>query len=161
MVLLYFQKAEKSLRFYRSLKDDDATLETITYELGLLKNISFKAAEDNCKNKVKIKKICKYIWVVTRLLEKIQCLVFYKTIAQKHVTRSLTIGVSLCLLQQLSGCFGMMNYTASIFEDAGSSLSPNMSSIIVGLIQLLGSYLSTILVDRLGRKVVGLKNRLN
>lgn len=48
----------------------------------------------------------------------------------------------------------MMNYTASMFEDSGSSLSPNVSSIIVGLIQVLGSYVSTLLVDRLGRKIL-------
>lgn len=56
----FMQKAEKSLRFYRGLKEDDETLENITYELGLLKNLSFKAAETNCQNKIKLKMFCEY-----------------------------------------------------------------------------------------------------
>lgn len=39
-----------------------------------------------------------------------------------------------------------------IFEISGSSLSPDMGSIIIGVIQVIGSYMSTILIDRLGRR---------
>lgn len=46
----------------------------------------------------------------------------------------------------------MMTFTATIFEESGSTLSPNVSSIIVGAIQIIGSMFPTILVDRLGRK---------
>jgi hypothetical protein len=56
-------------------------------------------------------------------------------------------------LNQFSGCFALINYTASIFQEAGSSLSPNMSAIVIGVIQLAGSYGSTVLVDRIARKV--------
>ncbi len=48
----------------------------------------------------------------------------------------------------------MLNYTASIFAESGSSLSPNVSSIIVGAIQMCGCYLSTVLVERSGRKLL-------
>ena len=37
---------------------------------------------------------------------------------------------------------------------AGSSLSPDIATIIIGVIQLLGSYLSTVLIDRAGRKLL-------
>lgn len=47
----------------------------------------------------------------------------------------------------------MVNYTATIFAESGSSLSPNMAAIVVGVIQLVGSYFSTVLVERAGRKV--------
>lgn len=67
--------------------------------------------------------------------------------------RALTIGVLLILLNQCSGIFAMLNYTATIFEEAASEMSPNMSAIVVGVIQLLGAFLATNLVDCAGRKV--------
>lgn len=48
----------------------------------------------------------------------------------------------------------MLNYTAVIFEQAGSSLPPTVAAIIVGVIQLMGTYASTLLVERLGRKIL-------
>lgn len=48
----------------------------------------------------------------------------------------------------------MLSYTSTIFRESGSSLSPNDSSIIVGVIQILGSYASTLLVERAGRKIL-------
>lgn len=69
--------------------------------------------------------------------------------------KAMTIGIVLVLINQFCGCFAMLNYTASIFKEAGSgsTMSPNMSAIIVAVIQLLGSYVATNLVDRAGRKV--------
>lgn len=64
------------------------------------------------------------------------------------------IGMVLMAINQLCGCFAMLNYTASIFAESGSSLSPNVSSIIVGAIQMCGCYLSTVLVERSGRKIL-------
>jgi len=46
----------------------------------------------------------------------------------------------------------LLTYASLVFEEAESSLSANVSAIIVGAIQLLGVYVSTILVDRVGRK---------
>ncbi|CAD7088652.1 unnamed protein product [Hermetia illucens] len=66
--------------------------------------------------------------------------------------RTIFIGLTLMALNQLCGCFAMINYTANIFAESGSSLSPNMSAIIVGVIQLVGSYVSTLLIERAGRK---------
>lgn len=67
--------------------------------------------------------------------------------------KAITIGIVLMIVNQFSGCFPMLSYIASIFKDAGSNLSPNMSAMIVGAVQLLGSYVTTNLVDRTGRKV--------
>lgn len=47
----------------------------------------------------------------------------------------------------------MINYTATIFAESGSDISPSLSAIICGAIQLLGTLVSTKLVDRAGRKV--------
>lgn len=63
-------------------------------------------------------------------------------------------------LNQFCGCFAMINYTGTIFEQAGSSLSPNISAIIVALIQLLGSYASTMLVEKAGRRILYLASSI-
>lgn len=68
-------------------------------------------------------------------------------------SKAMTIGIVLALLNQLCGCFAMLQYTATIFEEAGSAMHPNVCAIVVGVIQVFGSYAATVLVDRAGRKV--------
>lgn len=92
--------------------------------------------------------------------------------------KAFTIGIVVVALSQFNGCVALQNYSANIFQKAGSNLSPNTSSIVIGnqngrpylyicanslcflllfckkgAIQLLGSFVSSILVDRAGRKV--------
>lgn len=67
--------------------------------------------------------------------------------------KSFLISIVLMALNQFCGCFAMLNYTASIFKESGSNLSPNMSAIVIGVIQLVGAYCSTFLVEKAGRKV--------
>lgn len=45
-----------------------------------------------------------------------------------------------------------MTYTQAIFEEAGSTLSPNVSAIIVSLVQMAANVLSIVVVDRIDRK---------
>lgn len=47
-----------------------------------------------------------------------------------------------------------VNFASKIFEDSGSSLSPDRSTIIIGVIQIIGSWTSTILVERAGRRLL-------
>lgn len=64
------------------------------------------------------------------------------------------IGAMLQFLEQFSGLFGLLFFVSTIFKNSGSTLSPNTSSIIVGIIQVIGCYCSTLLVDKAGRKVL-------
>lgn len=56
------------------------------------------------------------------------------------------------LLEIFTGTYALLSYASLVFDEAGSTLSPNASAIIVGVIQVVGVYVSTILVDRAGRK---------
>lgn len=56
------------------------------------------------------------------------------------------------LTDLLSGVYALLSYASMIFDEAGSSMSPNVSAIVVGVIQVMGVYCSTLLVDRAGRK---------
>lgn len=82
------------------------------------------------------------------------CLFFFGyTLATLAAKKSILIGVTLVLVQEFCGAFAMINYTATIFAESGSNISPNLSAIIVGFIQLMGTIAATQLIDRAGRKV--------
>lgn len=64
------------------------------------------------------------------------------------------MAIGLGLLYELCGVVAMLNYTGIIFQEVGSNLSPDISTIIVGAIQFIGSLVTTNLVDRAGRRVI-------
>ena len=55
---------------------------------------------------------------------------------------------------QFCGCFSALFYFDSTFEASGTSMSPEVATILIGAIQLCGAYISTFLVDRSGRKIL-------
>lgn len=57
------------------------------------------------------------------------------------------------VIHDFSGMFTMINYTGKIFAESASAMPPNESAIIVGIIQLMGTCVSTLFLDRIGRKV--------
>lgn len=60
----------------------------------------------------------------------------------------------LAVLAPFCGAFVMINYSNKIFKDAGSSISPSRSSIIVAVVQIFANVLATMLVDKAGRKLL-------
>ncbi|XP_066587406.1 facilitated trehalose transporter Tret1-like isoform X2 [Prorops nasuta] len=66
--------------------------------------------------------------------------------------KALIITLGLMVFQQLSGVNTLIFYAEKIFKTAGSSLSSTISSVIVGIVQVIATYFSTILIDRTGRK---------
>lgn len=75
-------------------------------------------------------------------------------ITRKATIKGLIISLGLMLFQQLSGVNAVIFYSVSIFETAGSSLDPAVATIIVGVVQVLATYASTLLVDRAGRRIL-------
>lgn len=78
----------------------------------------------------------------------------WSDLTKNPARKAMTIGIVLVVLNQFSGFFAMLNYTGSIFKEAGSSFSPNTSAIIVAVIQIVGTYIASLFVDRAGRKVI-------
>lgn len=78
----------------------------------------------------------------------------FKDLTAKHPRTVLIYGIVLMALNQFCGCFPMMNFTATIFKESGSNLSPNTSSIVVGVLQIIGAALCTLLVEKAGRKIL-------
>lgn len=67
---------------------------------------------------------------------------------------SLLICFSLMFFQQMSGVNAIIFYTGSIFKDAKSSLSPSTATILVGVVQVVATFISSIIVDKFGRKIL-------
>ncbi|XP_017011525.2 facilitated trehalose transporter Tret1 [Drosophila takahashii] len=131
------EEAEHSLRYYRNIKSNPAKelSEELQLELQQLKTTEKPAgdADDDDAEATGV------TWA---------------DFAKGKTRKAFLIGFGLISFNQLCGCFAMLNYTAVIFEQAGSSLKPTIAAIIVGGIQLVGTYLSTLLVDKLGRKLL-------
>lgn len=125
------QEAEKSIEFYNDMR-------------GKSKNSKLLQMEMN-KLQTAIKQV--------KLEKSDETSLKWSDFTAKTARKSLGISIAVVVLSQFNGVVAMQNYTAIIFHKSGSKLSPNISTIIVGAIQLLGSILSTNLVDRAGRKV--------
>lgn len=52
----------------------------------------------------------------------------------------------------LCGAWPLMTYTQTIFEEVGSSLSPDMCAVIVSIVQVVANILTIVIVDHFGRK---------
>ncbi|XP_043237113.1 facilitated trehalose transporter Tret1-like [Amphibalanus amphitrite] len=80
--------------------------------------------------------------------------VTFRDLVSRENRRQFALSLMLMLLQQLSGINAVLFYTTGIFEDAGSSVAPELATIVVGLVIVLSTLVSVVLVDRLGRKVL-------
>lgn len=70
------------------------------------------------------------------------------------VLKPLLLSMALMLLQQFSGINSIIYFTVFIFQKAGSTMDKNLSTIIVGIVQLLATIASMFLVDRAGRRLL-------
>ncbi|GAB0092713.1 hypothetical protein DMENIID0001_077420 [Sergentomyia squamirostris] len=127
------EDAEKSFKFYRGFRKcyNDELPEKYSKEFStLLKVFDRSSTEENDSG------------------------VHWKDFCVKSTRLAIIISFFLVMLACCCGTFALINYAASIFEDAGSSLQPNDAAIVVGVIQVIGSLLSYLLADRAGRRVL-------
>uniref|UniRef100_A0AAU6W8N6 Trehalose transporter n=1 Tax=Hyphantria cunea TaxID=39466 RepID=A0AAU6W8N6_HYPCU len=75
-----------------------------------------------------------------------------KVFFSSMVIRPLVIGFALLLFQQYSGIDAVIFFTVEIFKSAGSTLDAMTATIVVGVVQFVSSGVSTMLVDRAGRR---------
>lgn len=78
----------------------------------------------------------------------------FTTIFNRMYVKPLLISLGLMFFQQMSGINAYMFYVVQIFKDSGSTIDSNLSSIIVGLVNFFSTFLATVFIDKLGRKVL-------
>lgn len=62
------------------------------------------------------------------------------------------------LFQQFSGINAVIFYAQSIFEAAGSTLDPAICTIIVGVVQVIMTVASALLIEKAGRRILLLQS---
>ncbi|XP_013097581.2 facilitated trehalose transporter Tret1-2 homolog isoform X1 [Stomoxys calcitrans] len=70
----------------------------------------------------------------------------------RSARNGLIISMLLMFFQQFSGVNAVIFYTVPIFKSAGSTLDPSVCSIIVGLVQVIMTFTSSLLIEKAGRK---------
>ena len=57
-------------------------------------------------------------------------------------------------MKQLTGINAIIFYTVNIFQKATKSIDENLSTVIIGVVNFLSIFIATLLIDRLGRKIL-------
>lgn len=66
--------------------------------------------------------------------------------------------LGLMFFQQFSGINAVIFYTNNIFQSAGSNIPPVIATIILGVVQTIATYISSVLVERAGRRLLLLQS---
>lgn len=75
-------------------------------------------------------------------------------LSSKATMKGFLIGLALFANQQLSGSFVVLSNSVQIFQEAGAALSPNVSSAVLGSVNVMVAIVPFILVDRAGRRAL-------
>ncbi|KAF5271218.1 hypothetical protein FQA39_LY08225 [Lamprigera yunnana] len=113
------------------------------------------------KNLIRLSKKSANDEFIQSRLEEIQATVDYdmknktsviELFTNKLYRKSIIVIIGIKTVQQLSGVAAIEAYTQTIIGVSQSSISPEVSSIVAGVIQFPAAILTGFLVDRLGRK---------
>ncbi|XP_038110917.1 facilitated trehalose transporter Tret1-like [Culex quinquefasciatus] len=78
----------------------------------------------------------------------------WRSFREPATARALATMVGLMFFMQTSGINAVLFYSTSIFQAANVAIKPELATILLGLLQVLGTLLSALLVDRLGRRLL-------
>jgi len=79
---------------------------------------------------------------------------YSSVVTDASLVKPMLISIALMFFQQFSGINAVVFYSVTIFQLAGSSIDRFVSSISIGVVQLVCTLLSAFLVDRAGRRVL-------
>lgn len=86
--------------------------------------------------------------------QKINNLSIAEALGRKTSVRGLIITFGLMFFQQVSGINAVIFYTNEIFEAAGTGLNADIATILVGIMQVAATFVASLVVDRLGRRIL-------
>lgn len=84
----------------------------------------------------------------------------WKALKRPDSLKAMGIGLGLMFFQQTSGVNAVIFFTTDIFRDANTGIDPELSTIIIGVMQVVATVVATMVVDRLGRRILLLASAL-
>lgn len=75
-------------------------------------------------------------------------------LARRSTIKAIFISLGLMFFQQMSGINAVIFYTKDIFEAADTGIDSGIATIIVGIMQVISVFVSSIIVDKLGRRLL-------
>lgn len=81
-------------------------------------------------------------------------------VSTRAARKAVYISLFLVILPQFCGCYILLSYSVPFFSDAGSSLTPIQSSILICIVQLIANLSMMFLIDRVGRKILFISSSL-
>ncbi|XP_063613166.1 facilitated trehalose transporter Tret1-like [Penaeus indicus] len=75
-------------------------------------------------------------------------------LGRPYILRPLVVSLGLMFFQQLCGINAILFNANTVFQDNGSRMDRDASSVVVAATQVLGTLLASFVMDRVGRKVL-------
>lgn len=75
-----------------------------------------------------------------------------EALKKRSSQKAMMISFGLMFFQQMCGINAVIFYTATIFGEANNAISPEISTIIVGVMQVIATFIATMTLDKLGRR---------
>ncbi|XP_025016625.1 facilitated trehalose transporter Tret1-like [Tetranychus urticae] len=80
------------------------------------------------------------------------CLDSFSSFRSPSIYKPFLLVLFIMFGQQFSGINAVLFYTVDIFHSSGSTINDNLATIIIGVIQVIATFIACILTDRLGRR---------
>ncbi|KAI5641006.1 sugar transporter domain-containing protein [Phthorimaea operculella] len=81
-----------------------------------------------------------------------------KILSNRATVIAFVCSLGLMFFQQFSGINAVIFYTNNIFQSAGSGIDPTIATIIVGIVQMLATFVSSLIIEKAGRKILLLQS---
>lgn len=78
----------------------------------------------------------------------------FEALSRPASVRGLIISFGLMFFQQVSGINAVIFYTTDIFNAAGTGIDAEIATILVGVMQVIATFVASLIVDRLGRRIL-------
>lgn len=77
-----------------------------------------------------------------------------EALLRKASLKAIGISLGLMFFQQLSGINAVIFYTGFIFDAADTGIDGSIAAIIVGVMQVIATFVASMVIDKLGRRIM-------